>query len=130
MPHLLRHSSTVYKGHFRGLVTLTPVGSCHQLFYLIGSFPTGNRTPISPCEANALPQSPRGDWDHLFFFLDNVCLHKIAHRLKKSISNYWIMRHLVFFLPNKMTLRYQICASNFTVDCYIMKDDWDLDYGF
>ena len=47
------HWPTVYNGHLRGLVTLTPnaerlaVPSCHYLFLRLRSLANGDRTPIS-----------------------------------------------------------------------------------
>ena len=49
VPHLLWHGPTLYNGHFRGLVTLTPVAEDLDRI-----------EPRSPaCEANILPQSHR-----------------------------------------------------------------------
>ena len=58
--HLLWHGLTVYNGHLRGPLTLTPIAK-HWAEKLVlpvlttWSVTTGDRTPNPACEANALP---------------------------------------------------------------------------
>ena len=60
VPHLLRHGASLYNGHLRGPVTLTPVaerfgcGAVTTCFYDLGMSQSGIE-PWSPaCKANAL----------------------------------------------------------------------------
>ena len=52
VPHLLWHGASVYNGHLRGPVTLTPIAERLVVelclpFYRLRSVATGDRTPIS-----------------------------------------------------------------------------------
>ena len=65
VPHLLWHGPTLYNGHLRGPVTLTPVAgvwqwSCHTCFYDSGVSWPGIEPRSPACEANALPLRHRG----------------------------------------------------------------------
>ena len=58
--HLLWHGPTVYNGHLRGPLTLTPIAKrwAEELVLPVlttWSVTTGDRTPNPACEANALP---------------------------------------------------------------------------
>ena len=80
VPHPLRHQSTVYDGHLRGPVTLTPLmpsvwqWSCHYLFSRLRSVATGDRTPISRMRRERSTSTPprRGT------------LHRIIHIWRKK----------------------------------------------
>ena len=63
VPHLLRHGTSVYYGHFRGPVTLTPLStkqwSCHYLFLQVRSVAAWIRAPnLSLAGLTLLPTAP------------------------------------------------------------------------
>ena len=66
VPHLLRHGPTVYNGHRRGPVTLTPVAErlavelSLPVFYDLGLSRPEIVPRSSACKANALPLRHRG----------------------------------------------------------------------
>ena len=57
MPHLLRHGLTVYNGHLRGPVTLTPVAE-RLAVELSLPVATGDRTPISRMRGERSTSTP------------------------------------------------------------------------
>ena len=63
MPHPLRHGPTVYNGHLRGPVTLTPVAERLAVELSLPVFTTEPRSPA--CEAHALPLRHRGGLLHV-----------------------------------------------------------------
>ena len=63
MPHPLRHGPTVYNGHLRGPLTLTPVAerlAITTCFHDLSLSRPGTEPRSSTREATALPQRHRG----------------------------------------------------------------------
>ena len=87
VPHLLWHGATLYNGHLRGPVMLSPaVTTC---FYDLGLSRPGIESRSSACKAYALPLRHRGGvW---VFFKDIVLLlpKKVYFNKLKSSYPWW-----------------------------------------
>ena len=86
-PHLPWHVPTLYKGHLRGPVTLTPVAkpvtTCAKE---LGLSRPGIQPQLPGCEVNALPLRHRSSWSTCILHL-NISIDE--HLMKIKIWRFW-----------------------------------------